>query len=187
MQAHLGYGNWMLDFPAWNDAPRRLRQLENGCGPLAAWGVLRYFHRRTSAARLISACRYTVENSTFVIALAVALREHGLNVTFYSRHDPAPNKVERHCYTLAEQIGVRMGGEARLEAILEQITEGAVPLILYNTDDDNGHISPLVGYSGGKVYLAHAASAKSQVMSRKELRRRWMAPEICRQCLIVAK
>lgn len=177
----------MLDFPAWDDAPRCLRQLESGCGPLAAWGVLRYFRRRTSASRLITACRYTIEDGTFVIALAIALREHGLDVTFYSKHDPAPNPVERYCYPLAEQMGVRMRGEARLEAVLKQITEGTVPLILYNTDDDNGHISPIVGYSGGNVHLAYAESVKSQVMSRKELLHCWTAPEICRQCLVVAK
>ena len=125
----------MLDFPAWDDAPRRLRQLESGCGPLAAWGVLRYFRRRTSSSRLITACRYTVQDGTFVIALAVALREHGLEVTFYSEHDPAPNPVERHCYPLAEKMGVQMGGEARLDTVLKQITTGTIPLILYNTDD----------------------------------------------------
>src|SRR5215204_4373283 len=96
------------NFPDYWDAPFQLLQLDGSCGVITAWGVLKYFRKRASSARLIKSCRYTKKHGTFTIALAVALREHGLTVKFFSEPDPNPNAIEKSCYRLAEKLGVQI-------------------------------------------------------------------------------
>src|SRR5262249_53723829 len=81
------------DFPAYWNAPSQLLALDGCCGPVTAWGILKYFRIRASSAQIIEACRYTKRHGTFTIALAVALREFGLLVSFYSYFDPNPNRT----------------------------------------------------------------------------------------------
>lgn len=176
----------MIDFPSFENAPARLLALEGNCGVLAAWGVLRYFHKRTSAMQLIQACRYTRKHGVFAIALAIALKEHGLSVTFYSDPDPAPNLIERRCYRTAEQMGLPVLDAIEIEQFLGLLTPKTIPIILYETDEGNGHFSPITEYAEGSIHLPYAEAEERRSTSVEDLRRRWSAPEIYRQCILVA-
>ena len=174
----------VLAFPMTDDAPAALWRLDGHCGPLAVWGILRYFKKRRAVEQLIRACRHTKKHGTFAIALALALREHGLSITFHSQTDPAPNRIERQCYALAERAGVVLAGAIELEAVLEQISTKCIPIFLYNTDQNNGHFSPAVGVDRGRVILPYASEAQTR-MEKAELLCRWSAPDIYRQCIVV--
>lgn len=171
------------NFPDYWDAPHKLLRCEGCCGLIAAWGVLKYFRRRASAAQLIDSCRYTKKHGVFTISLAVALREHGLSVTFYGEPDPQPKLIEQRCYRSAENIGVRIEPAIALDMLLAQVSQNHVPIISYNTDEDNGHLSPILGVENDKVILPYSDEG---MMSKAELCNRWSAPEIFRQCLIVS-
>jgi hypothetical protein len=144
--------------------------------------VLRHFHKRTSAARLVQACRHTKRHGTFAIALAVALREHGLSVEFNSEPDPAPHSIEKRCYRVAAELGIRMAEPPELETMLASASSGCIPIVLFNTDKDNGHFSPVAGTDGDCVLLPYADQKR---MPKAELQQRRSAPGIYRQCVIV--
>jgi hypothetical protein len=78
-----------LSCPTYTDAPLKLLRMESNCGLVSARGVLKYFKKRTSSAKLIESCRYTKKHGTFTNALAVALRQRGLKVGCFS-------ETERH-------------------------------------------------------------------------------------------
>jgi hypothetical protein len=177
----------MLNIPLRGEAPIRIHQLPGNCGVMAAWGVLRYFRRRTSAGRLIQDCRYTIKHGVFTIALGVALREHGLKVTFYSDPDPAQKRIEQWCFQRAEQLGITIEPAIELEQVLALVTPQTIPIIIYDTDKATGHFSPISGFADGCVHLPYAESEEHQRMQMLELQCRWTAPEILRQCIVVSR
>jgi hypothetical protein len=169
------------NFPDYWDAPSRLLQLDGSCGLITAWGILKYFKKRTSSERLIESCRYTKKHGTFTIALAVALRERGLSVRYFSEPDPNPNAIEKRCYRIAEKVGVQINGAISLEALLAQIGANCIPVVSYNTAENNGHLTPLLGTENGKVILPYSDKG---LMPKREFLSRWGEPEIFRQCVV---
>ena len=171
------------DFPAYWNAPSQLLTLDGCCGPVTAWGILKYFRIRASSARIIEACRYTKRHGTFTIALAVALREFGLSVSFYSDFDPNPNRIERRCLCIAERLGVHVKRSIGLKSLLARINSRSIPVVLYNTPEGNGHLSPLLGVENGCVALPYSDEV---MMPKRVFLRRWSEPGVLRQCLIAS-
>lgn len=173
----------IADFPAYGAVPRKLLALKDGCGPIAAWGVLKYFRKRTSVARLITACRFA-EDGTFAIALAVALREHELQVVFHTEPDPEPRPLEVDCYRMAEKIGVVLRPALEVDELLALVSDDRIPIVLYDTDDEVAHFSPVLGAEGEAILLPYGPR---EGLSRDEFALRWNAPEIYRQCIVASR
>lgn len=171
------------DFPSYWDAPSQLLMLDGCCGLVTAWGLLKYFKRRASVAKLIKACRYTQKHGTFMIALAVAFQEFGLSVTFYSDFDPDPSLIERRCFLIADRVGIRIEPSIRLNALLTQISSRSIPVALFNTLEGHGHISPLLGVEGRNVILPYS---EEKLMPKRVFLKQWNEPEIFRQCMVVS-
>src|SRR6266545_7912998 len=141
-----------MKFPDYSDAPAELLAVDGHCGPLAAWTVLRHFRKRTSAAKLLKACRYTRRHGVFAIGLAVALREHGLAVTFHTDPDRSPTSQERFLYARARHLGIAIEPALSLRAALAAAARGSVPIVLFQADRDP-HFSPLIGRRRGRLLL----------------------------------
>jgi hypothetical protein len=172
----------LFDFPKASQAPRIIQALDAPCGPLAAWGVLQHFHRWTSAKRLIKSCGHSRNHGVFAIALAVALHEHSVYVEFYSEPDPTPHPLETLFHQRATELDICRHASPDLETILSLVSPDCIPIILYNTDSDAGHFSPVVGVDGNLVFLPHT---DERHMQKAELEERWSAPCILRQCILV--
>lgn len=173
----------IISFPNHFDAPNKLLQLESNCGLITAWCILKYFKKRTSSEKLIKLCRYTKKHGTFTIALAVALKKHGLNVTFFSDTDPKPHLIENQSYRIAKNIGVNIQPAIRLELLLESININKIAAVLYNTAENYGHLTPLLGINGNNLILPYSDEG---FMLKQEFLVRWNEPEIYRQSLIVS-
>ena|SRR5580693_4804335 len=171
------------NFPSYWDAPSQLLSLNGCCGPVTAWGILKYFGKRPSSAKLIEACRYSKRHGTFMIALAVALGEAGLSVSQYSDHDPDPHLIERRCYKAASRLGIRVAPTKGLNALLTQIGSGSIAVVFYLAAEGNGHISPLLGVEGPNLVLPYSNGG---LLPRREFVKRWNEPGIFRQCLVVS-
>ena len=86
-------------------------------------------------------------DGTYTIALAVVLREYGLNVTFYTVPDPDLPEIEMQSYVRAWQLGVPIRKEIQLNALLAKINEHRLGIVSYDTDRFSpGHVSPLWAY-----------------------------------------
>ena len=118
----------------------------------------------------------------FTIALATALREHGLDVTFHSDPDPDMKPQERRFYQRARALRIPLLPPVSVRELLAHTDAGCVPIVFHDTPSGQGHFSPLVGERRGRLMLPHSDGGG---MSRRQFARRWSAPEICRQCVIV--
>jgi hypothetical protein len=170
-------------FPDRASAPPGLHAIDGNCGLLVAWGVLRHFRRPSSARELVRLCRYTKKHGVFAIALAVALRERGLRVTFHTDPDPAPKRIERICYARASALGVNVKRAIGLPSLLKSVRPNQIPVVLYDSPQGAGHFSPLLGRRRGKLLLPYDDDGG---LDQRTFARRWSAPDVLRQCLIVA-
>ena len=145
-------------FPTLYDAPAKLWAVDGHCGLLAAWCVIRHFRRRTSADRLIQQCGYTRRHGVFTIALATALNEHGLDVTFHTEPDLDMNPLERRFYQSARVLRIPVLPPISVRELLAHTAAGRVPIVFHNTPTGQGHFSPLLGERCGRLILPHSES-----------------------------
>lgn len=166
----------------WWEAPDDLFAIDGHCGLLAAWMVLAARGRQPSVPELVRACRYTKRHGIFTVSLAAALTEMGLTVKFYSDPDTEIGGFERRCYIRAQRLGVVRMPALSIEQLLHESQQGYLPIVLFNTDADSGHFSPLLGEIDGKLQLPLAEQGS---LSRADFYSRWCAPGILRQSLVV--
>lgn len=173
----------IVSFPSSSDAPLELLLLDGNCGPVTLWGVLKYFKKRASTTQIIEACRHTKKYGAFTIGLAVALHDSGLSVRFYSDPDPNPPFIEARFYRMAVQKDIQIERAISLSSLLSRIDKENIGVVFYNTVENRGHFSPLLGVKDGELVLPY--SNEGFIASKKFLKL-WKAPEIFRQCLIVS-
>jgi hypothetical protein len=175
-------GSQAMLVPSPWDAPRALLAAEGNCGLLSVWMVLKSYRRHTSSARILRACRHTKKYGTFTIALAVALREHGLEVRFHSEPDPSPRRIERAAYRVAAKAGVRLGPALRLQELLDRIGGHRTAIVYMEMPGGQGHFSPLLGVRDGLLVLPNTDEG---MLPPDEFERRWTRPDILRQRILV--
>jgi hypothetical protein len=174
----------MDTYPPHLDAPPPLLALNHNCGPMSVWWVLWHLRKRASADRIIRLCHHSRRTGSHTIALALALRAHGLTVDFRTGEDPSPTPLERRLYRRAERLGMVAGPALSVAGLLGRVRRGEVAVVLFNTDDGDGHFSPLIGVQGRRLILPYTSQGG---MDARTFRRRWTAPGICQQCVLVRR
>jgi hypothetical protein len=170
--------------PGYYKLPGALLALDGNCGPLSVWLLLKLFRKRTSSERIVRLCRHSKRFGTYTIALAIALRELGLKVSFHSEEDPDPMPLERRLYRTAERLGVVMGKALQVDELLNRIRHGEIAIVFFDTDAGGGHFSPLIGVKRQRLVLPYTDVGE---MDAEEFERRWTAPGICRQCVFASR
>ena len=164
--------------------PRELENLDGHCGPLSLWLVLNSFGQQISPSEIIKQSKYTKKYGTFTISLAVALKRWGYKVDFYSDPDPNPKPIEIKSYKEAEGLGIRVQPPLSIEDLLAEIQNGKTVIVYYNTPEDQGHYSPLLGKNGEYLLLPLADGGKVRESDFIKYRQ---APEIYRQSISITK
>lgn len=167
---------------SWWEAPEDLFAIDGHCGLLAAWMVLAPRGKLASVPELVKGCRHTKRHGIFTVSLAAALSEMGMAVNVYSDPDPEIGGFERKCYARAHRLGVVAQPALTVEQLLDRVQRGHLPIVLFNTDSDLGHFSPLLGETDGELQLPLAAESS---MSQDKFLIRWSAPGILKQCVII--
>jgi len=112
--------------------PQALANLEANCGVFAVWMVLRHHGVQINIDELIQVCRYD-EDGTYTIALAVALKKFGFDVSFHSDKDPNISSSERMSYKEANVLKIPMGPALSYQDIQNEIQNGKMIIVYYDT------------------------------------------------------
>jgi hypothetical protein len=171
-----------MTLPSAFDAPFRLMEIDGNCGLLVAWVAFRHFGVRISCSDLIKACGHSRRYGVFTIALATALQERGLDVTFHSDPDPDIKPVERRFYSKARKMGTRLCSSQKLRVLLKHVKDGHFVVVFYQLPGGDAHFSALLGERSGRLLLPQSGSLH---MPRDLFLRAWRAPGILRQSLVV--
>ncbi len=169
-------------FPSPWDAPEKLLGMEGHCALITAWCVLTHYRRRTSANRLIRVCGHTRPHGVFPVGLAVALMQHGLDVTFHTEPDPNIEPLELRFYQRAEALRLPVLPPVTVGELLAHTATGHIPIVHFDTASGEAHTTPLLGERRGRLVLSLWDQGS---LSKSQFTKSWTAPKILRQCIIV--
>ena len=98
----------------------------------AVWMLLQHHGVQIDVVELINVCRHD-EGGTYTIALAVALKKLGFEVSFHSDEDPSISQSERMSYKEAKVLKIPTGPALSYQDIRAAIENGKMVIVYYDT------------------------------------------------------
>ncbi len=121
--------------------PPELANLEANGGIFAIWKLFQHYGVDLVIEDLVQLCRHSAEEGTYGIALAVALKRLGLDVSFSTEHDPDPQPIELDFYQQASTLGIPVEAEMDYAAIQHAVNQGRFVIVYYDTLEGVGNHS----------------------------------------------
>ena len=163
------------------DIPDPLLQLEANCGVFAVWLILKQYQANIDIAELIQLCRHDYNEGTFTIALAVALKKLGFEVSFYTAPDPDIDEIEKQIYLEAKQLQIPIRSALTYEKIQQAYEDGKFVIVFYDTLDGAGNQSLIYSIDEQEISFCD----HFEVMSKAVFEQQYQADEICQQAIVV--
>lgn len=163
------------------DIPDPLLQLEANCGVFAVWLILKQYQANIDIAELIQLCRHDYNEGTFTIALAVALKKLGFEVSFYTAPDPDIDEIEKKIYLEAKQLQIPIRPALTYEKIQQAYEDGKFVIVFYDTLDGAGNQSLIYSIDEQEISFCD----HFEVMSKAVFEQQYQADEICQQAIVV--
>ncbi len=160
--------------------PQALANLEANCGVFAVWMVLRHHGVQINIDELIQVCRYD-ENGTYTIALVVALKKFGFDVSFHSDKDPNISSSERMSYKEAKVLKIPMGPALSYQGIQAEIQNGKMVIVYYDTLAGVGNQSLIYSIDSNEICFFDSFEPMSAAVF--EMQRQ--VEGICRQAIVI--
>ncbi|WP_151980607.1 cysteine peptidase family C39 domain-containing protein [Acinetobacter guerrae] len=163
------------------EIPESLLNLEANCGIFALWMLFQHHGIEMDVSELIEATQHDEEHGTFTIALAVALKKFGFDVSFYTDPDPDIDESEHLIYQQAQACNIPMGAALAYSEIQHAIESGQMAIVSYDTLDGVGNQSLI--YSIDEQEICFFDSFDPMLASVFEQQRN--AEGICRQVILI--
>lgn len=160
--------------------PQVLANLEANCGVFAVWMVLQHHGVQIDVAELIKVCRYD-EGGTYTIALAVALKKLGFDVSFHSDEDPNISPSERMSYKEAKALKIPTGPALSYQYIQAEIQNGKMVIVYYDTLEGVGNQSLIYSIDQKEICFFD----NFEPMSAGVFEKQRQVEGICRQAIVI--
>ncbi|KAA8734845.1 peptidase C39 [Acinetobacter qingfengensis] len=163
------------------DIPEALVNLPANCGVFAVWMVLHHHGMNMAITEIAKQCQHDSQDGTFTIALAVALKNLGFGVSFYTDDDPDIGVMERKIYHQAKQLNIPVAAALSYQQIQNEIAQGKLVIAYYDTLDGEGNQSLIYAIDDQQVYFFDSfepMSVELFVQQRK-------ADGICQQVIVI--
>lgn len=160
--------------------PEVLANLEANCGVFAVWMVLQHHAVQIDVAELIKVCRHD-EGGTYTIALAVALKKLGFEVSFHSDEDPHISQSERMSYKEAKVLKIPTGPALSYQDIQTAIENGKMVIVYYDTLAGIGNQSLIYSIDSNEICFFDSFEPMSAAAF--EIQRQ--VEGICRQAIVI--
>lgn len=163
------------------DIPKPLLQLEANCGVFAVWLIIKQYQMHIDIADLIQLCRHDQKEGTFTIALAVALKKLGFDVSFYTAPDPNIDEKEKQSYLDAQRLQIPVNGALTYSEIQQFFEEGKFVIVFYDTLEGEGNQSLIYSIDEREISFCD----HFDVMSKKLFEQQRQADGICQQVIVI--
>lgn len=160
--------------------PESLANLEANSGVFAVWMVLKHYGVQVDVAELIKVCRYE-QDGTYTIALAVALKKFGFDVSFHSDKDPNISPSERMSYKEAKVLKIPTGPALSYQDIQVAIQNGQMVIVYYDTLDGVGNQSLIYSIDSNEICFFDSFEPMSAAVFENQRK----AEGICRQAIVI--
>ncbi len=160
--------------------PGSLANLEANSGVFAVWMVLKHYGIQIDVAELIKVCRYE-QDGTYTIALAVALKKFGFDVSFHSDNDPNISPSERMSYKEAKVLKIPTGPALSYQDIQVAIQNGQMVIVYYDTLDGVGNQSLVYSIDSNEICFFDSFEPMSAAVFENQRK----AEGVCRQAIVI--
>ncbi|MFI8124960.1 cysteine peptidase family C39 domain-containing protein [Acinetobacter sp. ABJ-A23_2] len=160
--------------------PESLANLEANSGVFAVWMVLKHYGVQVDVAELIKVCRYE-QDGTYTIALAVALKKFGFDVSFHSDKDPNISPSERMSYKEAKVLKIPTGPALSYQDTQVAIQNGQMVIVYYDTLDGVGNQSLVYSIDSNEICFFDSFEPMSAAVFENQRK----AEGICRQAIVI--
>ena len=161
--------------------PESLLQLEANCGVFAVWLIVKQYQTHIDIADLAKLCCHDQREGTFSIALAVALKKLGFDVSFYTDSDPNMDEMEQQSYVEAQQLQIPIQAALNYAEIQQAFDVGHFVIVFYNTLQGVGNQSLIYSIDEYEISFCD----HFEVMSKTDFERQRRTEDICRQVIVV--
>jgi len=162
------------------EIPDSLQNLEANCGVFAVWMVLQHHGVQININELIQVCRHD-EGGTYTIALAVALKKLGLEVSFHSDEDPNISPSERMSYKEAQVLKIPTGPALSYQDIQAEIQNSKMVIVYYDTLEGVGNQSLIYSIDQKEICFFDSFEPMSAAVFKKQRQ----VEGICRQAIVI--
>jgi hypothetical protein len=87
-------------------------------------------------------------------------------------------------YTRAKQLDIQVCDPLTIVRLAARIRDRTIAIVYYETDEHNGHFSPLIAFRNCRLILPYSDRGSMRIA---EFEAKWSAPKICRQCIIISR
>lgn len=161
------------------EIPDSLQNLEANCGVFAVWMVLQHHGVQIDVAELIKVCRHD-EGGTYTIALAVAVKKLGFEVSFHSDEDPNISPSERMSYKEAKVLKIPTGPALSYQDIQAEIQNGKMVIVYYDTLAGVGNQSLVYSIDENICFFDSFEPMSAAVFEKQR-----QVEGICRQAIVI--
>ena len=165
------------------DIPEQLQDLPANGGIYAIWMLFQHYEVDLEIADLIELCHHNEVEGTSTISLAVALKQLGLQVSFYSDPDPDLQPTEQWFYSKAEEMNLSIQSSIEYAQILQAIEQGKFVIAYYDTLEGVGNHSLIYSADSKEVCFFDSFDA----MSVDVFEQQRQVEGICRQVIIIGE
>lgn len=161
--------------------PESLLNLDANCGVFALWMIFQQHGVQMDISELIKISGHENEEGTFTIALAIALKKFGFDVTFYTDEDPNITHNEMLYYEQAYALNIPIQTALSEQEIKTQFDAGKFVIVYYDTLQGEGNQSLL--YSMDEHEISFFDSFESMPLNVFKQQR--SVEGICRQVIVI--
>ena len=161
--------------------PESLLQLEANCGVFALWLIVKQYHTHIDIAELIRLSGHDRKDGTFTIALAVALKKLGFEVSFYTAPDPNIDEKEKQSYFDAQRLQIPIQAALTYSEIQRAFEQGHFVIVFYDSLQGMGNQSLIYSIDEQEISFCD----HFDVMSKTVFEQQRQSDEICRQVIVI--
>ncbi|MGE8654070.1 MAG: peptidase C39 [Acinetobacter gandensis] len=163
------------------DIPEDLQNLEANGGIYAIWMIFHHYGVDLDITDLVQLCRYNNQDGTFGIALAVGLKKLGLDVDFFTEHDPEQHQTEIECYLEANELNIPVNGVLGYQEIQQLVEAGRFVIVYYDTLEGVGNHSLIYSMDEHEICFFDSFDAMSAGLFQQQREQ----PGICQQVIVI--
>lgn len=161
--------------------PQSLVKLDANCGVFAVWMLLQHHGIQMNVDDIAELCQHDPDYGTFTIALAVALKKYGFNVTFYTDPDPNIDEDEHSIYSEAKQLNIPMTSALTYNQLQTEIDSGKMAIVSYDNLDGVGNQSLVFCIDENEICFFDSFEPMGAAVFEQQRQ----AEGICRQVVLI--
>ena len=163
------------------ELPDKLQNLPFNCGIYAVWMVFQHHAIDLEVDDLLKLCRYSEEEGTSTIALAVALKKLGMQVHFHTDPDDDLQPTEQWFYQQAQDVQMPILAALSYTEILQAVEQGKFVMVYYDLPSGEGNHSLIYEMDAESIsFFDHF-----DVYTAEQFEQLRSAEGICRQVIVI--